>query len=163
MLWNGEQEGYCGCPLLIGKEPQYLPSPSIIKAMTAVEKPTAARKHDWHSFDEADGQLQGSRLLGRHWPGGGSDWRGGWGLVRRTGKRRVRAAKNIRRLTSCCILMPFTPLAHFQRSTPSLLPPLFLWVFFSFFFWVHGCLKTGKKNVFWKTASSSTHQHALTP
>lgn len=65
-LWKGEQEGYCGCPHVIGKEPQYLPSLSIIKAATAVEPP--ALKRDWRSFDEADGQLQGSRLLGRHWP-----------------------------------------------------------------------------------------------
>lgn len=85
-LWNGEQEGYCGCPHLIGKEPQYLPSPSIIKAVTAVEKPAPALKHDWHSFDEADGQLQGSRLLGRHWPERESDWRGGGGGSEKDGQ-----------------------------------------------------------------------------
>lgn len=100
VLWKGEQEGYCGCPHVIGKEPQYLPSLSIIKAATAVEQP--ALKCDWRSFDEADGQLQGSRLLGRHWPARererASEVGEGRVVVRRTGRRRVRAAKNIRRL-----------------------------------------------------------------
>lgn len=50
-----------------GKEPWYLPSLSIIITLTAVKKP-ATLKYDWHSFGEADGQLQTSRLSGRYWP-----------------------------------------------------------------------------------------------
>lgn len=104
--------------------------------MTAVEKPAPALKHDWHSFDEADGQLQGSRLLGRHWPERERVTGGGRGVVvRRTGKRRVRAAKNMggwRAAASWCLLLLWLTfseaLSHYCR--------LCFWVFFSFF-WVH--------------------------
>lgn len=139
-LWNGEQEGYCGCPQLIGKEPQYLPSPSIIKAVTAVEKPAPALKHDWHSFDEADGQLQGSRLLGRHWPERESDWRG-----RRGGlwEGRARDASELLRIlggwwaaASRCLLLLWLTFSEALSHYCSL---CFWGVFFPFFFWVHVC------------------------
>lgn len=96
------QEGYCGRPLLMERN-WYPPSLSIIIiALTAVKTPATA-KHDWHTFDEADGQLWTGGLNrqilthDRHLfsEGGGAG---------RTVKRHARA-KNIRKLSSCIFIL----------------------------------------------------------
>lgn len=104
--------------VVIGKEPQYLPLLSIIKVVTAAEKP--ALQHDWHLFDEADGQFARKKSIRQTL----TPERDLWG-----GARDI--AKNIGMQTSCHAVTTDSSWFFFSKGLSDY---RHLWRFFSLFF-----------------------------